>query len=217
MSVATLIGYLGSALVVASLSMRSILKLRIIGLAGAFTFVAYGYLIDAWPIVLTNVVIVGIQLAFLREILTAEEYFRLLEVRPDSPYLDVFLDRYGSEIAKIWPDFSQEEASGRLTIFVLRDLVPAGLFVANVKRPSVLELRVDFVIPGYRDFKIGRHLYHSGSLLERGFTRPPYRRAPGLLTTCDEWASESRLRIRAERRSRWTSSPAADGKINGDS
>jgi hypothetical protein len=109
MSVATLIGYLGSALVVASLSMRSILKLRIIGLAGAFTFVAYGYLIDAWPIVLTNVVIVGIQLAFLREILTAEEYFRLLEVRPDSPYLDVFLDRYGSEIAKIWPDFSQEE------------------------------------------------------------------------------------------------------------
>jgi hypothetical protein len=171
MSVATLIGYLGSALVVASLSMRSILKLRIIGLAGAFTFVAYGYLIDAWPIVLTNVVIVGIQLAFLREILTAEEYFRLLEVRPDSPYLDVFLDRYGSEIAKIWPDFSQEEASGRLTIFVLRDLVPAGLFVANVTRPSVLELRVDFVIPGYRDFKIGRHLYHSGSLLERGFTR----------------------------------------------
>jgi hypothetical protein len=116
--------------------MRSILKLRIIGLAGAFTFVAYGYLIDAWPIVLTNVVIVGIQLAFLREILTAEEYFRLLEVRPDSPYLDVFLDRYGSEIAKIWPDFSQEEASGRLTIFVLRDLVPAGLFVANVTRPS---------------------------------------------------------------------------------
>lgn len=49
-SLPTLIGYLGSALVVASLTMRSIMRLRIIGLAGGLTFVAYGYLIDAWHI-----------------------------------------------------------------------------------------------------------------------------------------------------------------------
>ena len=59
----TLIGYLGSAFVVASLAMRSILKLRLIGLAGAVTFVVYGYLIGAWPIVWTNVVIVLIHLS----------------------------------------------------------------------------------------------------------------------------------------------------------
>ncbi len=34
----TLIGYLGSAIVVTSLAMRSILKLRIVGLGGAITF-----------------------------------------------------------------------------------------------------------------------------------------------------------------------------------
>ncbi len=168
-SLPTLIGYLGSALVVASLTMRSIMRLRIIGLAGGLTFVAYGYLIDAWPIVLTNVVIVAIHLAFLREIYTATEYFKVIEVRPDSPYLDLFLDTHGPEIEEVWPDFSSYRSDGQLALFVLRDLVPAGLFVADVEDHSTLNLRLDFVIPGYRDFKVGRYLYRTGTLHDRGF------------------------------------------------
>jgi hypothetical protein len=165
----TVIGYVGSAFVVASLSMRSILRLRIIGLAGALTFVAYGYLIDAWPVVLTNVVIVVIHLAFMRELVTAREYFRILEVRPESRYLDYFLERHQTEIAEIWPDFPGERMEGQLVLFVLRDLVPAGLFIADVESAEALRLRLDYVIPGYRDFKVGRYLYRRGSLYDRGF------------------------------------------------
>ena len=168
-SLPTLIGYFGSALVVASLTMRSIIKLRIIGLAGALTFIVYGYLIDAWPIVLTNVVILAIHLAFLREIFTATEYFKVIEVRHDSPYLDLFLDTHGPEIEESWPDFSSQRSDDQLALFVLRDLMPAGLFVADVEDQSTLNLRLDFVIPGYRDFKVGRYLYRKGTLHDRGF------------------------------------------------
>lgn len=168
-SLPTLIGYLGSALVVASLTMRSIMRLRLIGLAGALTFVAYGYLIDAWPIVLTNVVIVVIHLAFLREIYTATEYFKVIEVRPDSPYLELFLDTHGPEIEATWPDFGRHRSDRQLALFVLRDLVPAGLFVADIEGESTLKLRLDFVIPGYRDFKVGRYLYRTGNLHDKGF------------------------------------------------
>jgi hypothetical protein len=168
-SLPTLIGYLGSVLVVASLTMRSIMRLRIIGLAGALTFIVYGYLIDAWPIVLTNVVILAIHLAFLREIFTATEYFKVIEVRYDSPYLDLFLDTHGPEIEEIWPDFSSQLSDDQLALFVLRDLMPAGLFVADVEGDSTLNLRLDFVIPGYRDFKVGRYLYRKGTLHDRGF------------------------------------------------
>ena len=163
------IGYLGSALVVVSLSMRSILRLRIIGLAGAITFTAYGYLIDAWPVVLTNVVIVIIHLHFLREILTAKEYFKILEVRPDSRYTEYFLHRHGREIEATWPGFSHEPSGQRLTLFILRDLIPAGLFIAEIKDERTLRLCLDFAIPGYRDFKIGRYLYAKGALRDRGF------------------------------------------------
>ncbi|TFG66856.1 MAG: hypothetical protein E4H28_00470, partial [Gemmatimonadales bacterium] len=128
-----LIGYMGSALVVTSLAMQSILRLRIIGLAGAFVFTTYGVLISAWPVVLTNVVIVVIHLHFLREILTAKEYFRILEVGQESLYLKYFLECHCDEIEAIWPGFCLRPSEPQLTLFILRDLVPAGLFIAEVE------------------------------------------------------------------------------------
>jgi len=166
-----LIGYIGSALVVASLSMRSIMKLRLVGLAGAFVFTLYGVLIGAWPVVLTNIVIVGIHLHFLREILTAKEYFRVLEVRHESQYLKYFLECHCDEIEAIWPGFEFRPSGRHLTLFILRDLVPAGLFIAEIQDDETICLELDFAIPGYRDFKIGKYLYDKGMLYERGFRR----------------------------------------------
>ena len=167
----TLIGYLGSAFVVASLAMRSILKLRLIGLAGAITFVIYGYLIGAWPIVWTNVVIVLIHLHFLGEIRRSDEYFKVLAVRKESNYLRYFLDHYAEDIEIAWPGFEYRPEENILTLFILRDLVPAGLFVAKVLDKETLELELDYAIPGYRDFKIGRHLYSKHALRERGYSK----------------------------------------------
>ncbi len=166
----TLIGYLGSAFVVTSLAMRSILKLRLIGLTGAITFVVYGYLIGAWPIVWTNVVIVLIHLHFLGEIRRSDEYFKVLDVRRESNYLRYFLDHYAEDIESVWPGFEYSPEKDILTLFILRDLVPAGLFVAKVLDAETLELELDYAIPGYRDFKIGRHLYVKNALRDRGYT-----------------------------------------------
>ena len=166
----TLIGYIGSAFVVTSLAMRSILKLRLIGLAGAITFVTYGYLIGAWPIVWTNVVIVFIHLHFLQEIRKADEYFKILEVRRESHYLRYFLDHFAEDIESAWPGFEYHPEEDILTLFILRDLVPAGLFVAKVLDADTLELELDYAIPGYRDFKIGRYLYSRDVLRDRGFS-----------------------------------------------
>ena len=169
-TVYTLIGYLGSAFVVTSLAMRSILKLRLIGLAGAVTFVVYGYLIGAWPIVWTNVVIVLIHLHFMREIRRSGEYFKVLEVRRESNYLRSFLDHFADDIENAWPGFEYHPEEDILTLFILRDLVPAGLFVAKVLDTETLELELDYAIPGYRDFKIGRYLYSRDTLRDRGFS-----------------------------------------------
>ena len=166
----TLIGYVGSALVVTSLAMRSILKLRLIGLAGAVTFVIYGYLIGAWPIVWTNVVIVLIHLHFLREIRKTDEYFKVLPVRTVSNYLRHFLYHFATDIYRAWPGFEYEPEEDTLTLFILRDLVPAGLFVANVLGEDTLELKLDYAIPGYRDFKIGRFLYAGHVLRDLGYS-----------------------------------------------
>jgi len=166
-----LIGYLGSVLIVTSLAMRSILKLRWIGLAGAVTFVIYGYLIGAWPIVWTNAVIVFIHMHFLRQVRQSEEFFKILEVRLDSRYLQYFLDHYADDIQAAWPGFEYRTEPDVHALFVLRDLVPAGLLVARDLEDKTLDVQLEYAIPGYRDFKIGRYLYARGALRGLGYLR----------------------------------------------
>jgi len=164
-----IIGYVASGFIVLSLTMRSILKLRVIGLAGSIGFTVYGYLIGAWPIVMTNLVIVIIHLHFLRELLTADEYFQMLRVEGGSRYVDSFLEYYGDEIGSVFPEFAGGPDDEQLMLMALRNLVPAGLFAADIVDDKTLELRLDFAIPGYRDFKIGKHLYRDGYLRRLGY------------------------------------------------
>lgn len=154
-----LIGYVASVLVAISLMMSSILKLRVINLAGAVTFTAYGLLIGAYPVAAVNAFIVGVNVYYLRQIRKTDEYFRLLEVDRDDPYLRYFIDFHAAGIRRYLPRFEYRPAPDALAVFVLRDLVPAGLFIGTVREPGVLEVELDFVIPGYRDLRVGRFLF----------------------------------------------------------
>ncbi|MEE9298244.1 MAG: hypothetical protein V3V29_04335 [Acidimicrobiia bacterium] len=156
---AQIVGYAGSGLVVLSLMMRSILRLRLIGLAGATTFLAYGFLIDAIPIVVTNVVIVGVHLFFIRKLVGKHETFSVLRVRPESLYLEHFLEFHHDEIQRFQPGFEYRPADETLTVFILRDLLPAGLLVGVPHPDGSIEVELDYVIPQYRDLKLGRFLY----------------------------------------------------------
>lgn len=63
-----LLGFAGSSLIVLSLTMKSIIRLRIVGIAGALVFVVYGLWIGALPVVATNTVTLSIHLVRLRSL-----------------------------------------------------------------------------------------------------------------------------------------------------
>lgn len=151
------IGYVASALIVASLTRTRILHLRILSLVGSVTFIVYGVLISSIPIVLTNVVILGINVFHLWKIYTLHEDFSLLQVRPDSAYLRRFLDFHAEEIGATQPDFTGVR-EGDTVLLVLRDLVPAAV-VVGATEGTHFRVFLDFAIPAYRDFKMGRWLY----------------------------------------------------------
>src|SRR5688500_14970213 len=109
-----IIGYIASGLVALSLSMKRILYLRIVNLVGAITFAIYGLLIGAYPVVIVNILIVMINLYFLYQMFSAEEYFRLLEVQPDSRYVAEFLKFYRDDIQRFSPDFRHDPSMNRL-------------------------------------------------------------------------------------------------------
>lgn len=165
------IGYAGSALVILSLIQRSILRLRLVGLVGSLTFLVYSVLIEAYPIAVVNVLAAAIHLWYLRMLLRRQhEVFEVLHVNADSAYLAYFLDHYRDEIVeRFQPGFRYEPADNQFAAFILRDLVPAGLFIGRVHpEDSSIEAVLDFVIPQYRDFKIGPYLYSERSGLLTG-------------------------------------------------
>jgi len=154
-----IIGYIGSVLVAISLMMSSIVKLRVINLMGAVVFSTYGFIIGALPVGFLNGFIALVDIYYIIEIFSTKEYFRVLEVKHDSEYLKYFLKFHGKDIKKFIPTFSFEPSEHWIVLFVLRDTVPAGLVCAEYHDKDHLFLNLDFAIPGYRDFKVGKYVF----------------------------------------------------------
>ncbi len=153
------LGYAASALVLISLSMSSIARLRWFNLMGASAFVVYGYLIGAWPVTLMNTAIAGVNIYYLFQLYTRKDEFKALEIGADDAYLQEFMAWHGEDIRHWYPDFRAlpEEA---LVLLVLRNLAVAGILVLVDRGDRTTEILVDYVIPEYADRKVGRYLFY---------------------------------------------------------
>ena len=157
-----MVGYAGSILVAISLMMKSLLRLRVINMVGALVFVVYGLLIGAYPVALLNGLIVGIDLYYLVQMLRQKDYFTLLEVSHDSAYLRTFVDFYAEEITAIFPNFTHAPEQGQIGLFILRNMVPAGVLLYK-SEDSQARVLLDYVIPGYRDFGVAKFLFEENA------------------------------------------------------
>lgn len=160
-SIIEIIGYAASVLVAVSLTMKGIVKLRLLNLIGAVFFTIYGIVISAYPIVVVNGFICFVNLYYLYDIFKVKEFFRILEVKHDSEYLDYFLEFHQAEIKKYMPAFKAPDSKNSIVFFILRNSIPAGLIYAERRTDSSLFIELDFVIPGYRDLKIGKYVYEN--------------------------------------------------------
>jgi hypothetical protein len=155
-----IIGYAGSVLVAISLMMSSIVRLRVLNLIGAAVFSCYGFVIGALPVGFLNGFIAIVDIYYLLQIFSAKEYFRVLEVKPGSEYLNYFLKFYEKDILKFIPTFSFNIDPSYHVMFILRDTVPAGLVCSEYLDDGCIFMKVDYVIPGYRDFKLGKFVFN---------------------------------------------------------
>ena len=160
-----LIGYLASALVVASLAMTSVVRLRTISLVGSVTFVVYGVLIGSIPIVITNAAIAVLNVYFLRRELGGGRALGASPIAADAPVLGDFLSSHLEDIHQSQPDFQRAEA-GDWCLVLTRDGLPAGALVGR-REGSTLEVTLDYVMHAYRDSRLGEWLYGPGAKVFR--------------------------------------------------
>lgn len=164
-----IIGYVGSGLVVISLMMRNILKLRVINLIGALIFTIYGVLIEAWPVVGLNGAIVLIDAYYLRQMLPQKpDYYGVVEASPSSELVHRFLDFHDRDIKQFVPSWKGLTHEHRIFV-VLRNAVPAGVVVAREldERPGEVAVDLDYVVPEHRTFQLGEWVYEKSGVFRR--------------------------------------------------
>lgn len=153
-----LLGYLASVLVALSLTMDNVWRLRWINLGGAVTFVIYAWLIAAWPVLVVNAWITGVNVFYLRRMARARDAFDAFHRPADDPILQRFVDEHADDIRRFFPDFDRERDLARSCLMIFRNLAPVGLVVYE-QLDDVVDVHVDYVTPAYRDFQNGRFLY----------------------------------------------------------
>lgn len=154
-----LIGYLASLLILVSMTMANIVRLRVFNLLGAITFTVYGLLINSIPVAATNAFIIGINVYYLFTMMHTQSYFKILKVSSNNEYLVFFLDFYQDDMLKYQPDIPLNITENSLNLFILRDMVPAGLVSGRSTSEGIFTVDIDYVIPRFRDFKTGKFLF----------------------------------------------------------
>ncbi len=172
MTAVDILGYVASVLAATSLMMKSVLRLRLISLVASVTFSVYGVLISSVPVAGLNILIVFINSYFLIQMFTKKTFFKLLEVDKNSAYMQEFLGFYQQDIGKFFPDFEYHPERADMVYLILRDLQPVGVFITQRDASGRAVVKLDYVIPGYRDLKAGQFLYREleQRLPERGIT-----------------------------------------------
>ncbi len=165
-----LFGYLSSFVILVSLTMNSIIKLRWINLVGAALFTIYGVMLKSVPTAFLNFGIVIIDIYYLFKIYSKKEDFKLVEVSEDSELLEHFYKNNSKELLEYFGD--NKIGSDEKVFFMLRNNYTAGILIGTEEKET-LKIKVDFVTEKYRDFKLGSYFFNENTeeLKKRGYKK----------------------------------------------
>ena len=159
-------GYIGSALVVISMLMPSIVKLRVINTAGSIISGIYAVICGAIPLAIMNICLIVINVTRLVKLLRTKQDFELTVGNADDAFVKYFMDHYEADIKTYFPSFDKTQMSGKRAYMVCCDGTPAGLTIGDSKDKE-LSLFLDYSTPVYRDCSVAKYLY--SKLSENGF------------------------------------------------
>ncbi len=156
------LGYLAFLFLAISLLVNNDIKFRWVNSLGSLSFVLYGISIHAFPIVLTNAVLLIINIYFLFKIYRRQEKFDLVEFSKDATLIPKFLSFYQKDINAYFPYFIMEDRAEEIKFVVLRDIVIANIFIATVDEKGNAFVKINYTVPKYRDLKVGRFIFDEG-------------------------------------------------------
>lgn len=170
--IAELIGYVGSALVLISFLMASVIKLRIINTIGSLISVIYSLIISAYPTALMNAALVCINIYYLMQYMRADKTYRVVETNANDGLFSYFIQMHGDDMAMFFPDYANDitQCDCLVTVFLKDEVV--GVF-AGKRDDKTMDMLVDYTTAAYRDTSVGKQLY--AYLKDKGYHELVYQ------------------------------------------
>lgn len=159
-----IIGWVGSALLVASLLQTRLMRLRVLNLTACLILVAFNAALSVWPMVGMNIVLSAINIFFIVKMLRERHDARVYDavrMSVDEPFLRALLTRHREDIAAFNPGLPADPTAEAEHAFV----VSAGDEVVGVvlsragRAPDEQQVVIDYVLPPYRDFTPGEFVF----------------------------------------------------------
>jgi hypothetical protein len=170
-------GWIGSALVVYSLTQARVLRFRWINFAGSVIATAYNAILGIWPFVAMNGVIAVINVYWLVRLYREahdDATYEVVEVTPDDAYLQHVLRTHATDIAEFAPGFAAQPPPDevRSAYLVQRGDETVGVVVVRDAGGGEAQVELDWVSQRFRDFTPGEFVYRrSGIFAAKGFDR----------------------------------------------
>lgn len=154
-----LAGYIGSALVVISMLMSSVVKLRAINTVGCVISFTYAMITHAYPIALMNFCLIIINVYNLRKLLKNTEEYDFIDAGKEEGLVNYFLEYYKEDMKQYFPDFDKNNFHGNTAYVVCCKACPAGILLGEKTEDGKLQIKLDYTTPAYRDCSVGKYLY----------------------------------------------------------
>jgi hypothetical protein len=176
--IAPFIGYVASLFLIISLLVNGDIKFRIYNGLGSVAFIIYGILFNAWPVILTNVILLIINIIYLNKLYRYRENFELIEFTGEEKLMLKFLEFYSIDIKTFFPDFNIEQLKANYNFVVLRDLVIANAFSAHIADNGDATVLLNYTTKKYRDYKVSKFIFEKEKqiLISKGVKRIVYNK-----------------------------------------
>ena len=154
-----IIGYVGSALVIISMLMTSVVKLRIINMTGSVIFAVYALCIHSYPTAAMQAALIIINIVNLRKLLNTKKEYSVVEQKGVQAFSDYFISQNKDDIKKIFPDFEKIQPDDTVYLICCHSDC-AGILVGSKTPENSLIVSLDYTTPAYRDTSVGKFLYN---------------------------------------------------------
>jgi hypothetical protein len=176
-TIAPYFGYFASLCLILALIINNDLKFRWFNTFGNIAFIIYAIALGTIPVLITNLILLCINIFYLVKIYRKTENFDLLEFKGDEKLAQKFMEYYKKDMILFFPRFNKEHLQQNLNFVVTRDLVIANMFSAKVSPNGDAYVNLNYTLQKFRDYKVGSFIFEKEKdfLLAKGIKRIVYR------------------------------------------